>query len=73
MTGSDDGAIILWKLLTEENTWEQTFKLDAKFSHVSAIKRLRFREKKSEGNKFTLASAGSDWTVRIFKIKLGNE
>jgi hypothetical protein len=72
VTGQETGDLRVWKLSSNTTSWVNVYTVDSRLSHSSAVKRMKFREEKlaknGENSEFTLATCGSDWTVRVFQI-----
>lgn len=71
LVGSDTGNLAVWKI-SADLTWVKLAEVASHHSHSLSVKRIRFNLRFSQPNenRFTVATCGSDQTVRIYRINL---
>lgn len=72
LVGLESGAINLWVADETVTNWSLVAFLPEYYMHTLAVKRIKFSLTESDVNKgkYTVASCGSDHTVRIFSFNL---
>ncbi|XP_043254752.1 probable elongator complex protein 2 [Colletes gigas] len=70
--GLETGCIQIQRLqiLTDNFVWHKCIVYDSSQAHHLTVKRLKFRPQKEYSNTLQLASCGSDYTTKIYDIKI---
>ena len=72
IVGLESGDLIIWRAEKAFSSWTRLYEFPSYFSHSLSVKRIKFslRYSNTDNDEYTVATAGGDHTVRIFKFRL---